>query len=204
MTELKQTQRFFDDRAEIWDSHDYMEKEERLLEIFRNYISEPGYPLLDIGCGTGVLVPVLESILPKGSPIIEMDISRAMLAKAKSKYSLKNNISFTHANAHILPFTDNSIATVICFAVFPHLYDQKQAIKEFYRILAKDGSLVILHLMGHKELNAMHSEAGHAVCRHALAPADTVARQISEQNFTITTCEEDENLYLIEAEKYGD
>jgi hypothetical protein len=58
--------------------------------------------------------------------------------------------------------------------------------------------------MGHRELNAMHEEAGTVVCRHALQSVNIVSKQIAEVSFNIIDCREHEDLYLIVAQKRED
>ncbi len=202
MAKLKLTKQFFDEKADIWDHHDRMLKEERLHRILSKIIPELNSPILDMGSGTGILVPVLESILQKSDQIVEFDISRNMLKKAWIKYQHKENINFIQSDGHWLPFKNESFASIVCFAVYPHFHDPIKVVKEFYRILIDTGMLIIIHLMGHRELNAMHKEAGSAVCRHALQSVNTVSKQIAEQSFKILDFREKEDLYLIVAHKY--
>jgi ubiquinone/menaquinone biosynthesis C-methylase UbiE len=204
MTELELTKQFFDEKAEIWDSHDRMLKEERLYRILSKIIPELNSPVLDMGSGTGILVPILESILQKSNQIVEFDISHSMLKKGWIKYHRKENINFIQSDGHLLPFKNESFASIVCFAVYPHFHDPMKAVQEFYRILSDKGMLIILHLMGHRELNTMHKEAGSAVCRHALQSVNTVSKQIAEQSFNILDFREQEDLYLIVAQKYKD
>lgn len=202
MTELELTKQYFDEKAEIWDSHDRMLKEDRLHRILSKIIPELNSPVLDMGSGTGILVPVLESILQKSDQIVEFDISRSMLKKGWVKYHHKKNINFMQSDGHLLPFKNASFASIVCFAVYPHFHDPIKVVKEFYRILIDRGMLIIIHLMGHRELNAMHQEAGLAVCRHALKSVNTVSKEIAEQSFNILDFREKEDLYLIVAQKY--
>ena len=162
MTELELTKQFFDKKAEIWDSHDRMQKEQRLHKILSKIIPELNSPILDMGSGTGVLIPILENILINSDQIIEFDISKSMLEKAWTKYHRKDNINFVQSDGHSLPFQDKSFASIVCFAVYPHFHDPMSAVREFNRVLNDRGMLIILHLMGHRELNALHEEAGSA------------------------------------------
>ena len=201
MTELELTKQFFDEKAEIWDSHDRMQKEQRLLRILSKIIPELDSPVLDMGSGTGILLPVLKEILVNSDQIVEFDISRSMLNKAWTKFKNKDNINFVQADGHLLPFVNRSFASIVCFAVYPHFHTPMKAIQEFRRVLKDQGILVILHLMGHRELNAMHEEAGRAVSGHALQPVSAVSKQIAEQSFSIIDSREQEDLYMIVAQK---
>lgn len=201
MTELDLTKHYFDEKAGNWDSNNSWQKEQRLYEIFTERIPELRSPLLDMGSGTGVLVPVIERTMQEPQHIIEFDISLEMIRKSWKRHCSKNFMSFVQSDSHFLPFKNNSIASVLCFAVLPHFYDQKKAIKQMYRVLKKNGLLVILHLMGHRQLNTMHQEAGQAVCRHALQSVDSVSKQITALSFNIVDSCEQEDLYFIVAQK---
>jgi ubiquinone/menaquinone biosynthesis C-methylase UbiE len=201
MTELELTRQFFDEKSEIWDSRNRMQKEQRLLEIFNTDLPDLQSPLLDMGSGTGILIPILENKLQKPAKIIEYDISLSMLKKAHRKHHFKKNTSFIQADGHVLPFKNESFPNIMCFAVYPHFTDPMKAVNEMYRILIHDGLLIILHLMGHQELNAMHETAGKVVSRHALQSAETVSLQIIDQGFNILNCHEQKDLYLIVARK---
>ena len=201
MTELELTKQFFDEKAEIWDSHERMQKEQRLLRILSKIIPELDSPVLDMGSGTGILIPVLKEVLVNSDQIVEFDISRSMLKKAQAKFKNIDNINFIQSDGHLLPFMNQSFASIVCFAVFPHFHNPMKAIQEFHRVLQNRGILVILHLMGHRELNAMHEEAGRVVSRHALQPVSTVSKQIAEQSFNIIESREQEDLYMIVAQK---
>lgn len=201
MTELDTTKHFFDTQAESWDDQTTKQKEHRLYTIFRDQIPALKAPLLDLGSGTGILVPILSRTVDMSDHIVELDISKEMIRQSWIKHRSKDYISFIQSDGHILPFRTRSFASVVCFAVFPHFHDQIKAIKEMYRILKKDGLLIILHLMGHRQLNNMHQDAGQAVCHHALQSLDIVSKQIADQSFNIINSCEQENLYLIVAQK---
>ncbi|HEM48617.1 MAG TPA: class I SAM-dependent methyltransferase [Caldithrix sp.] len=148
-----------------------------------------------------MLISILDNILNNPDQIIELDISRNMLNKASQKYQYKDNVKFVQSDGHLLPFPQKSFASVVCFAVYPHFHSPMKAVQEFHRVLSDQGILIILHLMGHRELNAIHEKAGSAVCRHTLQPVSVVSKQIAEQSFNIIDSREQEDLYLIVAQK---
>ena len=93
--------------------------------------------VLDIGGGTGRLADYLS----KDCQIVYvLDESKGMLSKVK-------------ANIKVLPvlgdaldttFDSNSVDVVIMSDVLHHIKNQKKLIEEIYRILKKDGKLIIL------------------------------------------------------------
>jgi ubiquinone/menaquinone biosynthesis C-methylase UbiE len=126
-----------------------------------------------------------------------------MLMEAKNIHQPNELTSYVNSNAIHLPFKNDLFDHIIAFAVFPHLSSQRDALKEFSRILKLGGSLTILHLMGHKELNEMHGQAHKNVSRHHLPPAKVVAELTKEYRFHTDNIIEQTNLYLIRAKKSG-
>ncbi len=101
--------------------------------------------ILDLSTGTGDVAILLASRCD--SKITGADISEKMLEIAQQKINRKNlseKISLFHADAENLPFNDNSFdVCTVSFGVrnFEHL---EKGLSEIYRVLKKDGLLVIL------------------------------------------------------------
>jgi cyclopropane fatty-acyl-phospholipid synthase-like methyltransferase len=71
---------FFEARAARWDSNHACPGEERILPLIIPFLRlGKGLRVLDLGCGTGKLVPWLrESVGPSGL-VVEADFCRGML-----------------------------------------------------------------------------------------------------------------------------
>lgn len=97
--------------------------------------------ILDIGAGTGHLGQSLQKLYPKAK-IFNLDLAeqRLRIAQKKDKHSPKQN--FICADAHALPFSDQSfdlIVSNLCWHWMDHL---GQAIYEAKRILKIGGTLL--------------------------------------------------------------
>jgi ubiquinone/menaquinone biosynthesis C-methylase UbiE len=198
---IRQDQRryFFDYHAPGWDNGDSIIKQKRVRQVFDKFIPVIRTPVLDLGSGTGIMVPVLsERIAPDGT-IIEFDLSLSMLNQASSKIKNNGNIACIHGDAHYLPFIDCQIATVICFEAFPHFDNQTSVLQELQRVLVAGGNLIILHLMGHQRLNAYHGQVGGVVVHDHLSPLAEMKKFLQYHGFHIKQAREDDDLYLIEA-----
>lgn len=193
------TRSFFDEKAAGWDASISPQNKARLYQIFKTKIPKLNGPILDLGCGTGILIDVFGRNGYAGEQLIECDISGRMLQIGRRKANKYKNITFTQSDGHHLSFHDNAFGSVVCFAVFPHFHDKRIVLNEIRRVLIPGGSLIILHLMGHRELNAMHREAGRAVENDRIVPVEQLSRIITDAGFSVSHAEEKKDLFLITA-----
>jgi ubiquinone/menaquinone biosynthesis C-methylase UbiE len=76
---------FFDRLAGDWDesTDHHPSKLERIARLLR---LEPGDTVLDVGCGTGVMVPYLLERVGENGRIVAVDISPRMIEVARRKF----------------------------------------------------------------------------------------------------------------------
>jgi len=198
----KTHQHFFNYQAKTWNSNDDQKKIESLEKIFQQLNAGVQELVLDLGCGTGILATVLIEYLSEKGRIIEFDFSLEMLRQNKQRHHPDDQrLLWLSGDAHHLPFTSEQFTFLACFAVLPHLSRPVEVYRELFRVLRSGGNLLVLHLMGSKQLNQFHSQAGKEVRHDHLPPAEKVAGQISEKGFHLLQVEEREDLYLILARK---
>ena len=109
---------FFDAQSRSWDSR--MIRDPDLLRCLLAWLPlQSGDSVLDVGTGTGVLLPYIREIAPQGE-IDAVDISSGMLAVAQDKYGDDAHIHFISADVSkdMLPRRYHAI---ILYSVFPHL-----------------------------------------------------------------------------------
>jgi demethylmenaquinone methyltransferase/2-methoxy-6-polyprenyl-1,4-benzoquinol methylase len=200
MESVKVSQNFFDKHSTTWDDDIDDLKLNRIKNIFLNKIPFVKDPILDMGSGTGILIPIFEQLKLKHN-ILELDISSKMLYYAKENYGQFTNAKFIQADGHYLPFMYDYFNTVVCFQVYPHFYNKYKVAKEIFSVLNNNGILIILHLMGHKELNEFHQKAGKEIEKDRILSADKLAYLLSTVGFGIKHVEENSNLYLIICQK---
>lgn len=112
----------------------------RKLEVFKELVGrEKPKTILDIGCASGTMTNNIARIFPK-SKITAVDVYPAAISFAKKKYLY---IHFLVADAHKLPFKDDSFDLVVCYETIEHVVNPKKVLQEIKRVLKKDGSAII-------------------------------------------------------------
>ena len=101
---------------------------------------QKGSKILDLSCGTGALLKILEDRFPS-SELTGIDLTEEMLAVAKQK--LSDNVELLLGSATNLPFDSKSFDWVIMSNVIGHFSDKKTALKEAHRVLKNPGKIVI-------------------------------------------------------------
>lgn len=151
MTERrKRSQEFFDRHAREWDSlhvellnlPDY---QDTLLAML-----PPGGLVVEVGVGSGSLLPMLAS---RANRTIGIDQSPSMVALARetvAQYHLGDRVEVRLGEMSYLPFPDASAQAVVMNQVLHHAEQPGEVLKEVNRVLNADGILVIADLTRHE------------------------------------------------------
>lgn len=96
--------------------------------------------ILDLGSATGSAGPQLRKRY-SGAHVLSLDISHAMLVRARRKRSRFSfaRTSFIQADASQLPLADQSIDLVFCNLLLPFIDDPERVFGEVSRVLRKGG-----------------------------------------------------------------
>ncbi|MDE5976697.1 MAG: class I SAM-dependent methyltransferase, partial [Muribaculaceae bacterium] len=85
---------FFDNLAPEWDANEVRSTPERINDILLKLSIRKGMKVLDLGTGTGVLVPYLSKLVGENGKVVGIDLSEGMLSRAKEKYGHLENVDF--------------------------------------------------------------------------------------------------------------
>jgi ubiquinone/menaquinone biosynthesis C-methylase UbiE/DNA-binding transcriptional ArsR family regulator len=139
---------FFRGVAPAWDKHrdtvlgppDYLE---RLVED----VAGSGV-VVDLGTGTGVLVPVLAARVGK---VLGIDASAEMLAVARDRTrgAGLHNVEFRLGALEHLPLSDGEADAMVANMVFHHVAEPVAALREVRRGLRAGGKLVVADFLAH-------------------------------------------------------
>jgi ubiquinone/menaquinone biosynthesis C-methylase UbiE len=96
--------------------------------------------VLEVGCGTGVLTRILAR-WPEVAEVVGVDLSAALLSKARELAADLPNVTFQEANGRALPFPDASFDIVVFDSALSHIPGPERALGEAFRVLRPLGSM---------------------------------------------------------------
>lgn len=99
--------------------------------------------VLDVACGTGDLTLAFARTVPAPAAVTGLDFTPQMLEVARSKSS-GDATAFVEGDAMRLPFADGSFDVLSIAFGIRNVSDPLRALREFRRVLAPGGRLVVL------------------------------------------------------------
>lgn len=113
----------------------------RARKIIQEINPISGEKIVDLGCGTGYYLFLLSN-LPVSLNLTGFDSDKNSLSEAAE--SLRNKkIKFYVGDLHKIPFKSSSFDKAIMSEVLEHVSDDEKVLKEVFRILKPEGTLVI-------------------------------------------------------------
>ncbi|MCX6651325.1 MAG: class I SAM-dependent methyltransferase [Methanomassiliicoccales archaeon] len=191
---------FFNEKAGVWDEitiHD-LKKVDYIADRLEIRGDER---ILDIGTGTGVMIPFYEKHLTNGS-VVAVDYSEKMIEMARSKYPEKEHpqISYLVSDLYDLKY-EADFDLGVCYSCFPHFMDQPLAIEILYRALRKGGRLMVAHSDSAKKINGVHLNGGLEISNDFLPSMERMKQMMTECGMTIKFERDDESYYICIASK---
>lgn len=149
---------FFDKMSAGWD--DNMLKNQAVVDQILDHANvKQGDRVLDVACGTGVLIPdYLERNVKK---IVGIDISPKMIEIAKEKYRNYNKIEFLIGDMEEVNLQEQ-FDVIIIYNSFPHFCHPEVLIEQAARYLIVGGTLCVAHGMSRAKIDDCHK----GVARH--------------------------------------
>lgn len=197
INQSKLLQAHFDAIAGRWDTlqaADRAEKLEKLLARFSDDLAD-AKQILEVGAGTGQLIPLLATIAPNSS-IFAGDLAAKMLIHAQSKPEIQVQAHLIQLDAHHLPMANSQFDVVICHNAFPHFADMVAALWEIHRVLRKGGTLLILHDKSREAIHTMHKHIGEPVANDLLPDALEMQQLLTDTAYRDSMVEDTDDHYL--------
>lgn len=191
--------KFFNSIAKDWDNIIKVDEKKINYLLSKIDIKEDDY-ILDVGTGTGVLIPFLVKLCPKGK-IKAVDISCNMLDVARKKFNDINNVEFILLNVETDKL-DEKFNKIVLYSMFPHLKDKTNTIKKLVQNNLLDcGKLIIAHSDSREYLNNMHKNTDKRVRESRLIDVNEQKKIFEDAGLKVEEAFEDDNIYYVVLEK---
>lgn len=167
---------------------------ERLEQIVAAAALSAGDVVLDVGSGTGILIPLVEQHRP--GHIYACDLSRKMLKKLRSNYT---GVETILSDVRDLSLPAESIDAVFINACYPNIADKAGAFANIARMMKPGGRMVISHPLGKSFVDHLRETATYPLDDF---PAKSEAKRLfAPYGFTITMLVDDPQVYILVAQK---
>ncbi len=186
---------FFNQIAKEWDSIIEV-NEEKINTLLSKLNITDNSKVLDIGTGTGVLIPFLKSLNPNGY-IKGVDISSEMLNVAREKFRNIEKVSFELVDVE-KDVINETYDSIVLYSMFPHLKDKTNTIKKLVeKNLEKSGQLIIAHSNSRTFLNNMHKGKNECVSEDRLISVTDQRYLFEKVGLKVVDAFEDNEIYYL-------
>lgn len=200
--EISSRELYFDLVAATWEEeHSEAEDDAALQALVSRFDLRPGQVVLDAGCGTGRLLPlILEKIGPAGE-LLAVDFSEKMLEIARKKYRAPNLIFYRADISQFKP--PCQFDRIICLCLLPHLPDKLLALQTLGASLKPGGQLIVAHTASREEVNAFHARLPEPVCYDQLPASREIAELLQAAHLRLIELNEG-TMYFLRAGRDDD
>ena len=181
---------FFNRCAPEWDA-DMIRNEAVIAKILDAAGIRPGVQVLDVACGTGVLIP---DYLARGvAEVTGVDISPEMVKIARGKFQQKN-VSILCGDVEAIQLSHRYDCCVV-YNAFPHFPDPDTLIQALAGHLKPDGRLTIAHGMSRAAID-QHHHGGASKVSVGLMHEDSLAERFAPW-FDVDVKISDDEKYIV-------
>jgi len=166
----------------------------RLEKIISHGKITEGDTVLDVGSGTGILIPIIQKYKP--TCIYACDLSEDMLNQLRENYP---NVKTMLADVRDLRLPDQCIDEVFINACYPNIVDKAGAFSNISRMMKTKGRLVISHPLGKAFITSLKNSMPFALDDFPEEPKASAL--LKPFGFEIETFIDEPELYILVALK---
>jgi|YelNatPaOPRAMG01_1025707.scaffolds.fasta_scaffold75033_2 ubiquinone/menaquinone biosynthesis C-methylase UbiE len=201
MVMVMDKKQFFNEMAATWDQKFYTPQLIQYLpELVSLFRLTPASKILDVGAGTGGIIPFLLQAIGEKGKIWAIDFAEEMIKVGKQKFQKEARVTFELAEVESLPYPQDFFDHIVCFGAFPHFADKLKALKEMVRVLKEKGTLVIAHALSSAELKERHQGCA-PVSKDFLPEAAEMSMFFEHAGLRLTRLIDQPRCYLCEGVK---
>lgn len=190
-TDLK----FFNEIAPKWDSMEVKSYPEKINEILDRVEIPEGAEVLDLGTGTGVLVPYLSERIGDSGRVLAIDGSPGMLAEARRKFGSIENVEFRQADFEE-DLIEGQYDVIMLYCVYPHLKTPHDTLKWLKKVNLKPGGKIVIAFPNDENF-VNHIHDGVEAHSHLLPSARVLADELALVGFDIAYAYSDPGRYVV-------
>ncbi|MBR5640626.1 MAG: class I SAM-dependent methyltransferase [Firmicutes bacterium] len=194
MIDTNEVIEFFDRLAPLWDA-DMVRNDEVIGEILDNADVSAGKDVLDVACGTGVLIP--DYVSRDVASVTAIDISPEMVKIAREKFP-QPEVTVLCGDVETEEF-GRKFDCIVVYNAFPHFPDPGRLVRRLASLLKDGGVLTVAHGKSREAINAHHSGSAKHVS-NGLMPAEELAAIFAEV-LGVTTVIDDSRMYQVAGKK---
>lgn len=145
----KQIKSYYDNLSSVYDK-DHTRGYFEFINCFEFESIIPlakGKSVLEVGCGTGI---ILKRVAKIASKAVGVDISDEMISASKKK-----GLNVKKADVSSLPFKNNEFDVTYAVKVIAHVPNVRKAFSEMTRVVKKDGFVVVEFYNSHSLKKAL-------------------------------------------------
>ncbi len=192
---------FFNNKADEWDKI-VNHNSQKIEQVINNVKCSVDIPkILDVGSGTGVLIPYFIDKFTSKAKITAVDFAENMIAVSREKHKYYENIEYLVGDIYSLQLPTNTYDLIFCYSVFPHLTDKVSLLEKFKTLLKENGIVIIFHSQSREAINNLHKSAGTEVERDNLPSGVNVANMAKKLEYDVLQVIDNDELYVVEIRK---
>jgi ubiquinone/menaquinone biosynthesis C-methylase UbiE len=186
-------QRYFNENVDLFEPPLPRGVPERLKATIKASRLQRGEKVLDVGTGTGILIPYILECGP--SEVHACDLAKNMLRRVKEKFPRV----ITHlCDVRDLPLPDDSLDVAFINACFSNIMDKSKSLNNLHRLLRRKGRLVVSHPLGREFIVELKKSTPFHL---DLLPDEEGATELLERNgFEIVSFRDEPLFYIFVAE----